>query len=315
MTMEIIPRVSVILCTHNPREDYLKRVLDALEAQTLPRDQWELLLVDNGSDKPLCDTWDLSRFFAARHVLERTPGKLEAMLCGIANSRGQVLITVDDDNVLNENYLEVACAKISEYPTSGTWSGTNVGEFEKEPMESLSSFLPFLAINHEDGDRLSGDLEHAFLPIGAGMVVRREVADLFLEFKKSESVASKLLLHRAPGRLHAGQEDTEVGIVSLKNGYACGRTSQLNLIHIIPADRLRLGYLLRLVFAISFSHAVIYKSHDIRRPFWDISVQFRALVKQSVKYVVGAVTLDKRRVASSLSGAVCCIGRMRGSLL
>ena len=39
---------SVIICTHNPRSDYLRRVLDALKAQTLLREQWELLLIDNG---------------------------------------------------------------------------------------------------------------------------------------------------------------------------------------------------------------------------------------------------------------------------
>ena len=41
--------ISAIICTHNPRPDYLRRVLDALKAQTLPKEQWELLLIDNAS--------------------------------------------------------------------------------------------------------------------------------------------------------------------------------------------------------------------------------------------------------------------------
>jgi len=41
---DMIP-VSVIICTHNPRPDYLQRVLDALKAQTLPKENWELLLM------------------------------------------------------------------------------------------------------------------------------------------------------------------------------------------------------------------------------------------------------------------------------
>jgi len=46
-------RLSVIICTHNPREDYLRRTLEAFEKQTLPRDQWELQLVDNASNEAL----------------------------------------------------------------------------------------------------------------------------------------------------------------------------------------------------------------------------------------------------------------------
>lgn len=46
-------RVSVVIPTHNPRMDYLRRVLDALRAQTLGQSAWELVVVDNGSRVPL----------------------------------------------------------------------------------------------------------------------------------------------------------------------------------------------------------------------------------------------------------------------
>jgi glycosyltransferase involved in cell wall biosynthesis len=45
--------ISVITCTHNPRQDYLDKVLTALKAQTLSLDQWEYLLVDNASNQLL----------------------------------------------------------------------------------------------------------------------------------------------------------------------------------------------------------------------------------------------------------------------
>ena len=49
--------ISVVICSHNPREDYLRRVLAALKAQTLPKEQWELLLIDNASKEPLAGRW------------------------------------------------------------------------------------------------------------------------------------------------------------------------------------------------------------------------------------------------------------------
>src|SRR5258708_24159047 len=51
---------SVIICAHNPRPQYLRRVLEALRSQTLPKQEWELLLIDNLSSIPLMPNWDLS---------------------------------------------------------------------------------------------------------------------------------------------------------------------------------------------------------------------------------------------------------------
>jgi glycosyltransferase involved in cell wall biosynthesis len=61
---------SVILCSHNPRPHYLTRVLSALKDQTLAKDRWELLLIDNASDKPLAPNYDLSWHRAAAHIKE-----------------------------------------------------------------------------------------------------------------------------------------------------------------------------------------------------------------------------------------------------
>lgn len=47
------PVISVVIPTHNPRTDYLVRVIEGLRGQTLPREKWELLVVDNASHVPL----------------------------------------------------------------------------------------------------------------------------------------------------------------------------------------------------------------------------------------------------------------------
>ena len=46
-------KISAIICTHNPRMHYLRRVLQALDGQTLAKTEWELLLIDNASEQPL----------------------------------------------------------------------------------------------------------------------------------------------------------------------------------------------------------------------------------------------------------------------
>src|SRR5258706_13145188 len=96
---------SVIICTHNPRADYLKRVLGALKAQTLPKEQWELLLIDNASKESISKLCDLTWHPQARHVREDELGLTAARLRGIAESMGNVLVFIDDDNLLEEDYL------------------------------------------------------------------------------------------------------------------------------------------------------------------------------------------------------------------
>ena len=62
--------LSVIICTHNPRPEYFRRALESLHAQTMPFEQWELLIIDNASEELLRNTWDISWHPRGRHVLE-----------------------------------------------------------------------------------------------------------------------------------------------------------------------------------------------------------------------------------------------------
>src|SRR2546430_6030560 len=80
-------QLSVIICCHNPRMDYLARVLGALKAQTLSTDNWELLVVDNASKDPVSASHDISWHPKAHHVREMNLGLTHARLRGIAESR------------------------------------------------------------------------------------------------------------------------------------------------------------------------------------------------------------------------------------
>lgn len=112
--------VSVIICTHNPRLHYLTRVLDALRGQTLPMEQWELLIIDNASQQPLtAATWNLSWHPRARIVREEELGLSAARMRGMREAASELLVFVDDDNVLDSDYLAQALSIGSEWPRLG----------------------------------------------------------------------------------------------------------------------------------------------------------------------------------------------------
>lgn len=127
------PKLSVILCTHNPRPDYLARTLSALQIQTLALEQWELLLVDNASEQILASTIDLSWHPQSRHIRENQLGLTPARLRGIQEATSETLVFVDDDNVLNADYLEIALSISQTSPIIGAWGGQIRAEFEVPP--------------------------------------------------------------------------------------------------------------------------------------------------------------------------------------
>jgi hypothetical protein len=63
----------VIICTHNPRPQYLSRTLEALRRQTLAKAEWELLVIDNASRSSVAAPVSLSWHPSARHVIDDKP--------------------------------------------------------------------------------------------------------------------------------------------------------------------------------------------------------------------------------------------------
>src|SRR5215472_17312484 len=117
------PAISVITCAHNPRPDYLDQVLDALRAQTLDKEQWEYLLIDNASDEPLASRVDLSWHPHSRIIREDHLGLTHARLRGIREALGELLVFVDDDNVLDADYLKAALRVAAAWPILGAFGG------------------------------------------------------------------------------------------------------------------------------------------------------------------------------------------------
>ncbi len=253
-------KVSVIICSHNPRAEYLRRVLDALKLQTLPADQWELLLVDNASREPLASAWDLSWQPHARHLREEKTGLTHARLCGIAAAQGELLVFVDDDNVLRSDYLEV-CLKISvEYPHLGAWGGSCIAEFETAPPEELRPWLGGLVIEQLKTPvwaKLPKWTEAG--PAGAGLVLRQIQAKCYRELVLKDPVRQSL--GRSGTALAAG-EDGDMVLCGFKLGLGAGRFPELELTHLIPAQRLTLKYLEGIHEGFGYGNALLEAIHQ-----------------------------------------------------
>lgn len=247
--------LSVIICTHNPREDYLHRTLEGLRAQSLPVNRWELLLIDNASKEPLANKFDISWHPRSRHIHEGTIGLTAARMRGIRESVGGLLVCVDDDNELSSGYLADAAQIAQSHPFLGVFGAACIeAEFEVEPASWSRPFLPMLALRSEADDLWSNDIKGGFKPYGAGLCIRRDVAEAF--FGKAENDPRRLALGRRGSSL-ASCEDYDIAKVATELGSGFGIFASLRVKHLIAKERLTKAYLLRLQGGMSESHALL----------------------------------------------------------
>lgn len=256
--------ISVIICSHNPTPAYLSRVLDALKSQTLPVEQWELLLIDNASQDPLAERIDLSWHPHARHIFEAQLGLVNARLCGLKESQGQLCVFVDDDNVLDSDYLHFALEILQTCPMVGAWSGQIIPDFiGGTPEEWTRPMWNLLALDQFDKDVWSNIDMVETMPVGAGMCIRKAVGQQYVHLLETDH--RRLLLGRRgkTGQILASNEDTDMALSALDIGLGIGKFTKLKLTHIIPASRLTEEYLLKILKGIVYSMKIMHYLRNV----------------------------------------------------
>jgi glycosyltransferase involved in cell wall biosynthesis len=267
-----MPEVSVIICSRNPKLGYLRRTLDALRAQTLLKDCWELLLVDNASKPALAPLLDISWHPNARHIAESEVGVAAAYRRGINEASADLLVFVDDDNLLDPSYLSEALAISREWVRLGSFgSGAIVPEFECQPEKHLKKFVHFLSIRQNDKDFWSNVIPTSTAtPWGAGLCVRTEVARAYCEFRDRSSLKipdrqdTNLVSRPRPGwrdgkRLPSEiYQDMEISYFACSLGFGMGNFTRLKLTHLIPKERVQEEYLLRMVEGQELAWALLF---------------------------------------------------------
>jgi glycosyltransferase involved in cell wall biosynthesis len=248
--------LSVIICTHNPRPEYITRVLTALQQQTLNPDTWELLVIDNASNRDLSQELDLTWHPQARCIREETLGIAPARLRGIHEAMGEILVFVDDDNVLDHDYLEISLSMGQEWPKLGAWGGQIVPEFEETPPDWTKPYWGMLAIREFSEDRWSNFFhQYQSTPVTAGISIRHWIAKKYADAVRKQPQRIELLGRK--GQQLSSCEDTDLTYTVYDVGYGTGVFVDLKLIHLIPAQRLEESYLLKLREGLIYSAALL----------------------------------------------------------
>lgn len=270
--------VSVVLCTHNPRPWSFERTLASLDRQSL-RD-FEIVLVDNASTPPLSpDRLRAGLTVPMRVITEPRAGLTHARCRGIAEATGDLLVFVDDDNCLDEEYLARACAIAAANPGIGAFGGIACADASLTVPSWKRRLLGHLGIR-DNGAEVITSMEPRWgpwEPIGAGMVTRRVVAEHFAGLVASRP--GSLDLGRR-GSLQMSGDDALMARASNAVGLSCSYQPTLTLTHLIEPSRVKASMLARTIYGHGRSYVVLERVLGRDVPVPSVGGMTRELLKR-----------------------------------
>jgi GT2 family glycosyltransferase len=235
-------RISVILCTYN-RCDSLAIALNSVATSQFRRPvDWEVLIVDNNSkDNTRAVAEEFCRRYpnAFRYIFEQKQGKSNALNRGICESTAELLAFMDDDVIVEPDWLENLTAPLEDATLAGV-GGRIVSPLDFSPPEWLAMSGPYdmsgiLALF----DKGANAKELTDPPFGTNMAFRRQVFEEFGLFRTD--------LGPCPGSEIRG-EDTEFGQRVLRRGVRLWYQPTAIVHHAVLENRLEKSYFLRFLY-------------------------------------------------------------------
>jgi glycosyltransferase involved in cell wall biosynthesis len=255
-------KLSVIICTYNPRHDIFERCLRHLSEAGLQLQPFEVLIIDNNSLQPVGNNEyirDFIKKFPQTKVIKETKqGLTPARLRAIQESKGDIILFIDDDNFISKEFLLTGINIAETWPMIGSWSGQVKLLFESEPDEWSRKYWGMLVYREFKGKFWSNlpNLPDT-MPCGAGLFVRRQVAEYYNALHKSGK--RSIQLDRTANSLSSGG-DNDLAACACDIGLGVGLFDNLMLEHFIPVNRTTKEYFLKLAEGIAHS-AVIFRSY------------------------------------------------------
>ncbi|MBS4767021.1 glycosyltransferase family 2 protein [Alistipes sp. kh20] len=140
-------KVSVIIPSYKP-QNYLWECLESIQIQTMPQDEFEVILILNGCREPYSKEIEsfISKYPAENLTMLQTdiPGVSNARNIGIDNAKGEFLTFIDDDDYISPTYLQELynIAKEGITPVSNVIAFNHVtGQYERNYLTECYKHL------------------------------------------------------------------------------------------------------------------------------------------------------------------------------
>jgi glycosyltransferase involved in cell wall biosynthesis len=239
-------KVTVAIPTYN-RADFLRQALAGLVRQKFPAGPFEIIVIDNNSAD---HTRAVVEGFAAherapRYVHEPLQGLDHARNRAIAEARGEILVFVDDDILVEPDWLELLCMPLmgDAERRIGAVGGEVIPVFPDGRPELINEWHAPLAFRTEPGP-----IAPKHCPMGANVAFPRWIFQELGFFHTA--------LDRMPGKYFAGGESEMIRHIRAA-GLEVWFAPNAVVRHQIPADRTTFRYAARHAFDSARSRVIV----------------------------------------------------------
>lgn len=125
--------ISVIIPVYNAKET-IKECLLSLESQTLSRDKYEIITVDDGSTDDTAEI--IKRFNKVKYIYQKNSGPAVARNNGVKHSAGDIILFTDSDCEVFNNWIEEMIKPFSDPPVAGV-----KGAYETKQKKAVAKFV------------------------------------------------------------------------------------------------------------------------------------------------------------------------------
>lgn len=245
-----MPRLTVVIATYN-RSESLIRCLHSFCSQSAPREQWEVVAVNNNSKD---DTEERFAQFAAEHpdlpvrmVREERQGLSHARNCGMAAATSPYIAIIDDDETVNEDFVRSYIDFFDAHPKVVAAGGRIIPSYEQGRPAWISPYTERPIANPLD----LGEEVRAFgrgrCPGGGNMAVTRAAIERYGAFNPALGRTGKKLI---------GGEETDFFNRLARSGEPFYYVPNAIIYHHISPDKLTRDYFTRLSYAIGVSEQI-----------------------------------------------------------
>lgn len=233
--------ITAIIPTRN-RADLLRSAVESLDCQTLSKNEFEVVVVDNGSTD---HTMDLAvglekQWRNLRYVRENTPGLHAGRHRGLKEARGDVLVYADDDIRATPSWLEAIAENFAD-PKVSMVGGNNYPDFQGPVPGWLENLWARPAMGGHGIGYLSvlslpdGKREMSpYLVWGCNFSIRKQVV-LDAGGFHPDSMPRELIRFRGDGETHVSR-------YVLENNLLCNYDSRASVFHAVTRERMSFDY-------------------------------------------------------------------------
>lgn len=258
--------ITVIICAYNPKPHIFKQVLDSLKKQTLDKQYWELIIIDNKSKPSLAEWIDINWHNNAKIEIENQPGLIFSRIKGNRIAKSEFVVTVDDDTPLDNKYLETVLTFFSKNADVGIVGGKCFPIYNNTHIPSWINLLPSSISGRDFGNKVILEKHDVSKKLSAYpkfspilMTYRRSIFEMFVNQFDIETNGK---LGRKGTSLASG-EDNDIILFFYKTGWASAYCPKLIFSHFIPEERLTFQYAKRLLFESNRSWVKVLFMHQI----------------------------------------------------